>query len=89
MRNEEEALESLAKGINMTQPREQRIEKVREQLDKYLLPHLGTTPKSRIYKAYNLCKIIKNFQIPKKIYIRKSNISESKLIVGKIRDLIQ
>jgi UDP-N-acetylglucosamine 2-epimerase len=37
----------------------------------------------------NLYKIIKNFPIPKKIYIRKSNISESKLIVGKIRDLIQ
>jgi UDP-GlcNAc3NAcA epimerase len=37
----------------------------------------------------NLCKIIKNFPIPKKIYIRKGNISESKLIVGKIRDLIQ
>lgn len=37
----------------------------------------------------NLCTIIKKFSIPKKIYIRKSNISESKLIVGKIRDLIQ
>ena len=34
-------------------------------------------------------KIIKKFPIPKKIYIRKSNISESKLIVGIIRDLIQ
>ena len=42
-----------------------------------------------ISPGYNLCKIIKNFPIPKKIYIRKSNISESKLIVGKIRDLIQ
>ena len=42
-----------------------------------------------IYPDDNLCKLIKNFPIPKKKYIRKSNISESKLIVGKIRDLIQ
>ena len=37
----------------------------------------------------NLCKLIKNFPFPKKKYIRKSNISESTLIVEKIRDLIQ
>lgn len=30
-------------------------------IDKYLLPHIGTSKKDRIYKAYNLCKLIKRF----------------------------
>lgn len=61
LRKEEDALDFIAKKITLTQPKEIRLEKTRENLDKYLLPHLGTTPKDRIFKAYNLCKIIKRF----------------------------
>ncbi len=59
--DEESALEFLAKKIGITQAKEIRFEKTREQLDKYLLPHLGLTPKDRIIKAYNLCKLIKRY----------------------------
>ena len=41
--------------------REQIKKQAKEILDKYLLPHLGTEPKDRILKAYNLCKFIKKF----------------------------
>ena len=37
------------------------LEKTYEQLDRYLLPHLGITPKDRMAKAYNLCKLLKRF----------------------------
>ncbi len=61
LKTEEDALESLAKKVGITQTKEQRLERTREQLDKYLLPHLGTDVKDRIFKAYNLCKLIKKF----------------------------
>jgi DNA-directed RNA polymerase beta subunit len=34
---------------------------MQETLDRFLLPHLGTSKEDRIYKAYNLCKMIKKF----------------------------
>jgi DNA-directed RNA polymerase beta subunit len=61
IKTEEDALDYLAKKIGITQAREIRIERMREIVDKYLLPHLGITSEDRIYKAYNLCKMIKKF----------------------------
>lgn len=61
LKNEEAALDFIAKKIGITQAVEVKLEKAREQLDKYLLPHLGITPKDRLYKAHNLCKIINRF----------------------------
>lgn len=63
LKTEEEALEFLAKKIGITQEREQKLERTREQLDKYLLPHLGIDQKDRLTKAYNLCKLIKKFLV--------------------------
>jgi len=59
LKNEEDALEYLSKKIGVAQSREIKVERGREQLDKYLFPHLGTTPKERLVKAYNLCKMIR------------------------------
>ena len=59
LKTEEDALEYLAKKIGVAQSREIKLERGREQLDKYLLPHLGMNPKDRIVKAYNLCKMIR------------------------------
>jgi len=61
IKTEEDAVEFLAKKIGIAQTKEERLEKVREQLDKYLLPHLGLHQEDRILKAYNLCKLIKKF----------------------------
>ncbi len=61
LKTEEDALEYLSKKIGITQSKEIKIEKAREQLDKYLLPHIGVTPKDRLTKAYNLCKMVKKF----------------------------
>jgi DNA-directed RNA polymerase beta subunit len=61
LKNEEDALEFLAKKIGISQPKEIKLEKARENLDKYLLPHLGVDSKDRMYKAVNLCKLLKRF----------------------------
>ncbi|MFC1723733.1 DNA-directed RNA polymerase subunit B'' [Nanoarchaeota archaeon] len=61
IKTEEEAIDYIAKKTGITQAKDIRIERMREIMDKYLLPHLGTDPKDRIIKAYNLCKYLKKF----------------------------
>lgn len=61
MRSEEEALDHIAKKIGITQSKDIRKERMKEILDKYLLPNLGITKESRPIKAYNLCKMIKKY----------------------------
>ena len=61
IKSEEEALDYVAKKIGITQAKEIRVERMKEILDKYLLPHLGTTMEDRMYKAYNLCKLLKKY----------------------------
>ena len=61
IKNEEEALDFIAKKIGITQSKEIRVERTKEILDKYLLPHLGIKTEDRILKAYNLCKMLKKY----------------------------
>ncbi|MBW2975785.1 DNA-directed RNA polymerase subunit B'' [Candidatus Woesearchaeota archaeon] len=61
IKTEEEALDYIAKRIGVTQVKDIRIERMREILDKYLLPHLGIAKEDRIYKSYNLCKLMKKY----------------------------
>lgn len=61
LKTQEDAVDHLAKESGITQSKEIKMERTFEQLDRYLLPHLGVTKEDRITKAYNLCKIIKRF----------------------------
>lgn len=61
IKNTEDALDLIAKKIGITQTKEIRTERMKEIIDKYLLPHLGIEPQRRIFKAYNLCKMIKKY----------------------------
>jgi len=61
IKNEEEALDWIAKKVGITQAKEIRIERTKEIIDRYLFPHLGITEDMRMYKAINLCKILKKF----------------------------
>ena len=60
IKSEDESLDYMTKKIGITQSKEVRVERMKEILDKYLLPHLGTKPEDRIFKAYNICKFIIN-----------------------------
>ncbi len=57
----EDAQDYIAKRIGITQSKEIRLEKMQEILDKYLLPHISDDSKDRVYKAYNICKLLKKF----------------------------
>ena len=61
IKSEEDAMDMIAKKIGITQAREIRLERVNEIIDKYLLPHLGTDKEDRLFKAYNICKMMKKF----------------------------
>ncbi len=61
LKTEEDAMDVIARVSGITQPKEIRLERMKEILDKYLLPHLGVTPKERILKAYNLCKMLRKY----------------------------
>jgi len=61
IKSEEEALDYMAKKIGITQSKEIRVERMKEILDKYLLPHLGITTENRTIKAYNLCKYLRKY----------------------------
>jgi DNA-directed RNA polymerase beta subunit len=61
IKTEEDALDRMAKTVGITQSKEIRIERMKEILDRYLLPHVGVTPDDKISKAYNLCKMLKKF----------------------------
>ncbi len=59
IKTEEESVDYIAKHSGITQAKEIRLERTREILDNYLLPHLGVSQKDRMSKAYNICKMIK------------------------------
>jgi len=61
IKTEEDALDFIAKKIGITQAKDIRLERMNEIIDKYLLPHVGTSKDDRIYKAYNLCKMLRKY----------------------------
>lgn len=61
IKTEEDSLDYIAKKIGITQSKEIRLERISEIVDKYLLPHLGTNKEDRLFKAYNLCKLVKRY----------------------------
>ncbi len=61
IKTQEDALDWIAKKIGITQSKEIRLERMNEIVDRYLLPHIGTSSDDRIEKARNLCKMLKKF----------------------------
>lgn len=61
VKTQDDAMDQVAKVIGITQPREVRMERVIELIDKYLLPHIGLRKEDRLWKAHNLCKMLRKF----------------------------
>ncbi len=61
IKTQEDALDYVAKKSGITQAKDIRIERIKSIFDRYLLPHLGTKEEDRLFKAYNLCKLIKKY----------------------------
>lgn len=61
IKTQEDAIDYIAKKSGITQSKDIRIERTKEIIDKYLMPHIGIDKKDRLQKAHNLCKMIKKF----------------------------
>jgi DNA-directed RNA polymerase beta subunit len=61
IKTEDDAVDYIAKRIGIMQTKEIRMERTREILDKYLLPHIGLEKNARFSKAQNLCKMMKKY----------------------------
>ena len=61
VKNEDDAMDAIAKKIGITQTKEIRLERMNEIIDKYLLPHVGIKQSDRLAKSYNLCKMLKKY----------------------------
>lgn len=61
IKTQDDAIDYIAKRIGVTQPREIRMERTKEILNKYLLPNIGIETSDRKTKALNICKMLKKF----------------------------
>ncbi|MEW5896097.1 MAG: DNA-directed RNA polymerase subunit B'' [Nanoarchaeota archaeon] len=61
VKTQEEAIDFIARKTGVAQPKEVRVERTKEIIDKFLLPNVGIDSSSRLAKAKNLCKMLKKF----------------------------
>ncbi|MEK6853118.1 MAG: DNA-directed RNA polymerase subunit B'' [Nanoarchaeota archaeon] len=61
IKTQEDAVDYIAKRVGAAQPKEIRMERTKELLNKYLLPNVGMEPSAMRVKAINLCKMLKKF----------------------------
>jgi len=59
----EDALMYIAEKTNLQGTKKEILDRVRQRIDSYLLPHIGQKKEDRIKKAVTLCKLIKQFLI--------------------------
>lgn len=61
IKTQDDAIDYIAKRVGVAQPREIRMERTTEIIDKFLFPNIGGEASTRITKARNLCKMLKKF----------------------------
>ncbi len=58
VKTQEDALDVIGKRVAIGQTRDYRLQRAREVLDRYLLPHIGSKPSDRVNKAYYLGRMM-------------------------------
>ncbi len=61
----EDAMMYLAEKANLQGTKKEILDRVKQRIDSYLLPHIGEGKEFRIKKAITLCKLLKQFLIAK------------------------
>jgi DNA-directed RNA polymerase subunit B len=59
----EEAMMYIAEKTNVQGTKKEILDRIKQRLDSYLLPHIGLKKEKRVDKAINLCKLIRQFLI--------------------------
>jgi len=63
--NIEEAMMWIAEKSSLEGTKKEVLDRVKQRIDNYFMPHIGTKKEKRIEKAITLCKFIKQFLIAK------------------------
>jgi len=61
----EDAMMYIAEKTNLQGTKKEILDRVKQRVDSYLLPHIGLKKEDRLRKAKTLCKLIKQFLISK------------------------
>ncbi|MDD5193100.1 MAG: DNA-directed RNA polymerase subunit B'' [Candidatus Nanoarchaeia archaeon] len=65
IKNEEDAMMAIAEHTSLQGTKKEILDRIKQRLDSYFLPHIGLKKEHRIEKAITLCKFIKQFFIAK------------------------
>ena len=63
--NSEDALMYIAEKTSLQGTKKEILDRVKQRIDSYFLPHIGIKKDSRMEKARTLCKLIKQFYVAK------------------------
>ncbi len=65
VKTEEDALMYIAEKTSLHGTKKEMLDRVKQRMDSYCLPHIGTDKASRVEKARTLCKFIKQYFVAK------------------------
>lgn len=65
IQNQEDALLWIAEKTSLQGTKKEILDRVKQRMDSYFLPHIGLKKDSRIEKAITLCKFIKQYYVAK------------------------
>ena len=63
--SQEDAMIQISENTSLQGTKKEILDRVKQRIDSYLLPHIGQKKDSRIKKAITLCKLIKQFLVVK------------------------
>jgi DNA-directed RNA polymerase subunit B len=63
--NSEDAMLALAERSSLQGTKKEILDRIKQRIDSYLLPHIGNKKEDRMKKAITICKLIKQFLISK------------------------
>ena len=63
--NNEEAMMFIAEKTSLQGTKKEMLDRVKQRIDSYFMPHIGLTKEDRIEKASTLCKFMKQFYVAK------------------------
>lgn len=66
IKDEEDAMMKIAEQTSLQGTKKEILDRIKQRLDSYFLPHIGLKKEDRIEKAITLCKFIKQFFVAKK-----------------------
>jgi DNA-directed RNA polymerase subunit B len=61
IQNEEDAMMAIAEHTSLQGTKKEILDRIKQRLDSYFLPHIGLKKEHRVEKAITLCKFIKQF----------------------------